>query len=327
MPVFVIGVDPHQGSHTAAVLESSEEVIAECRLDADGRQLDRLLEWAEPFRPRRWAIKGATGPGALLARQLVAAGEQVVDVPSTLTARVRLLDRGRSDKSDAHDARAAAVVALRHANLRAMTAEDHDAVLRLLADRRHDLVAQRTRVVCRLHALLAQLRAGGAPKALSAERAAELLADVCPAGGADDERKRICLDLVDEIGRLDRQLAELHRRTVTAVTASATTVTDVYGVGPTGAAIIVGHTGGVGRFPSAGPCARFNGTAPIDACSGTLKRHRLNPRGNRQINHALHVAAITQVAHDTPARRPPERRYEPSNVGSAMPSTGSWSKT
>jgi transposase len=302
MPVFVIGVDPHKGSHTATVLESTEEVIAECRVDADGEQLVRLLEWAQPFAPRRWAVEGATGPGALLARQLVAAGQQVIDVPSTLTARVRLLDRGRSDKTDAHDARAAAVVALRHANLRRVTAEDHDAVLRLLADRHHDLVAQRTRVVCRLHALLAQLREGGAPKDLSADRAAAYLATVQPAGPADVERKRICLELVDEIGHLDTQLTELRRRTVTAVTASATTVTDIYGVGATCAAIIVGHTGGVGRFPTAGHFARFNGTAPIDASSGTLKRHRLNPRGNRQINHALHVAAITQVAHDTPGR-------------------------
>jgi hypothetical protein len=120
-----------------------------------------------------------------------------VDVPSTLTARVRLLDRGRSDKTDAHDARAAAVVALRDANLRTLTAEDHDAVLRVLADRHHDLVAQRTRVVCRLHALLAQLRAGGAPKALSADRAAEFLASVQPSGAANVERKRICVELVD----------------------------------------------------------------------------------------------------------------------------------
>ena len=105
-------------------------------------------------------------------------------MPSTLTARIRLLDRGRSDKTDAHDARAAAVAALRHANLRTVTAEDHDVVLRLLADRHHDLVAQRTRVVCRLHAMLAQLRAGGAAKALSAVRAAEFLAAVRPWGAA-----------------------------------------------------------------------------------------------------------------------------------------------
>lgn len=151
--MFVIGVDPHKGSHTAAVLNTTEEVIAEYRLDADPKQLGRLLEWAAPFVPRRWALEGASGTGALLARQLVAAGEHVVDVPPTLSARVRLLDRGCSDKTDAHDARAAAVVALRHANLRTVTVEDHDAVLRLLADRHHDLVAQRTRIVCRLHAL------------------------------------------------------------------------------------------------------------------------------------------------------------------------------
>ncbi len=101
--MFVIGVDPHKGSHTAAALSSTEEVIAEVRADADAKQLERLLEWAEAFSPRRWAVEGAGGTGALLARQLVAAGEEVLDVAPTLSARVRLLDRGRSAKTDAHD--------------------------------------------------------------------------------------------------------------------------------------------------------------------------------------------------------------------------------
>jgi transposase len=300
--VFIIGVDPHKGSHTTAVLNSTEEVIAEYRVDADAGQLGRLLAWAEPFAPRRWAIEGAGGCGALLARQLVVAGEHVVDVPPTLSARVRLLDRGRSDKTDAHDARAAAVVALRHGDLRAVTVEDHEAVLRLLADRHHDLVAQRTRTVCRLHALLAQLREGGAPQELSADAAAEFLARVRPVGAANVERKRLCGEHVEEIRRLDDALIELRRRTVAAVNASGTTVTDVYGVGPIGAAILLGQTGGVGRFPSAGHFARFNGSAPIDASSGAVTRHRLNPRGNRQLNHALHIAAVTQIRHDTPGR-------------------------
>ncbi|MDQ3569469.1 MAG: IS110 family transposase [Actinomycetota bacterium] len=120
--MFVIGVDPHKGSHTAAALSSTEEVIADVGVDADTKQLERLLEWAEAFSPRRWAVEGAGGTGALLARQLVAAGEEVVDVPPTLSARVRLLDRGRSAKTDAHDARATAIVALRHTNLRRVTA-------------------------------------------------------------------------------------------------------------------------------------------------------------------------------------------------------------
>ncbi len=300
--MFVIGVDPHKGSHTAAALSSTEEVIAEVRVDADAKQLALLLEWAEAFSPRRWAVEGAGGTGALLARQLVAAGEEVVDVAPTLSARVRLLDRGRSAKTDAHDARATAIVALRHANLRPVVVEDHDAVLRLLADRHHDLVAQRTRVVCRLHALLAQLREGGASKGLSTDRAAQLLRRIRPAGPADAERKRQCVEHLAELRRLDAQLVELRERTVEAVSASQTTVDEVHGVGPLMAAVIVGHTGGVGRFPTSGHFARFNGSAPIDASSGEIKRHHLNPRGNRQINHALHVAAVTQVAHDTAGR-------------------------
>ncbi len=300
--MFVIGVDPHKGSHTAAALSTTEEVIAQVHVHADAKQLDHLLEWAAPFSPRRWAVEGACGTGALLARQLVAAGEEVVDVAPTLSARVRLLDRGRSAKTDAHDARATAIVALRHADLPSVVVEDQDAVLRLLADRHHDLVAQRTRVVCRLHALLAQLREGGATKGLSADRAAHLLRRIRPVGAADIERKRQCTEHLAELRRLDAQLVELRKRTVEAVLASGTTVSEVHGVGPLMAAVIVGHTGGIGRFPTSGHFARFNGTAPIDASSGEVTRHRLNPRGNRRLNHALHVAAVTQVAHETPGR-------------------------
>ena len=68
------------------------------------------------------------------------------------------------------------------------------------------------------------------------------------------------------------------------------------------AAIIIGRTGDVRRFPSAGHFARHNGTAPIEASSGPTKRHRLNPRGDRQLNHAMHMAAVTQVRNDTPGR-------------------------
>ena len=123
-----------------------------------------LLAFAARFEPRCWAIEGATGTGALLAQQLVAVGETVLDVPPTLSARARLLDTARIDKTDAHDARSAAVVALRHSKLRTVVLEDHSAVLRLLAKRHHDLVAHRTRAICRLHAVLCLLVAGGLPK-------------------------------------------------------------------------------------------------------------------------------------------------------------------
>lgn len=306
--MFVIGIDPHKGSHTAAVLDVDEHVVSELRVVADRRQRDRLLRFAQPFMPRMWAIESAAGLGALLAQQLVAAGEHVVDVPPTLSARVRLLDAGRTDKTDPHDARAAAIVALRHAGLRPVVPVDHSAVLRLLADRHHDLTALRTQAICRLHALMCHLVAGGLSRLLSADKAAAALRSVRPSDSVNAARKEMAQQLLGDVRRLDHQLTALKDRIAAEVLASATTVTDVHGVGPLGAATIIGHTRNAGRFPTAGHFARYNGTAPIEASSGPRVRHRLNPRGNRRVNSALHVAAVTQIAHDTPGRAYYERK-------------------
>jgi transposase len=300
--VFTIGIDPHKGTHTAAVLDGTETIIDELRLVADRHQRDRLLSFAARFEPRTWAIEGASGLGALLAQQLVAAGETVLDVPPTLSARVRLLDSTRTDKTDAHDARAAAIVALRHAPLRTVVPVDHTAVLRLLADRHHDLIGLRTQAVCRLHALLCGLTPGGAPRGLSAQRAGQILRGIRPVGPVAVERKRIATELLGDLRRFDHQLVALNERIAEAVLASATTLTEVHGIGALGAAIILGQTGDIARFPDAGHFARYNATAPIAASSALQERHRLNPRGNRQLNRVMHVAAVTQIAHDTDGR-------------------------
>ena len=300
--MFIIGIDPHKGSHTAAVLDDHEALVGELRVVADRRQRDQLLQFAAPFEPRTWAIEAAGGLGALLAQQLVAVGETVLDVPPALSARARLLDSGRTDKSDPHDARSAAVVALRHDSLQMVRPVDHTAVLRLLADRRHDLRGLRTQAVCRLHALLCLLRPGGLSDRLSADRAAKVLRSIRPDEPVAMERKRMALELLGDVRRLDQQLAAISERTTTAVEASGTTVTEVYGIGPVLAAVIVGHTGHIGRFPTAGHYARYNATAPIEASSGPRVRHRLNPRGNRHLNHALHIAAVTQIRNATPGR-------------------------
>jgi transposase len=298
--VFVIGIDPHKGSHTAAVLDERAMLLSEVRVRASRRQCDELLRFAQRFEPRCWAVEGATGTGALLAQQLVAAGEVVLDVPPTLSARVRLLADAKIDKTDAHDARSAAVVALRHSRLRTVVREDHTALLRLLAKRHHDLVAHRTRVVCRLHTVLCLLVAGGLPRQLSAARVAAELRRIRPDDQIGCERRHLAHDLLTELRRADRDLAELKTRITIAVAASTTTVTEVFGVGPVMAAYLIGYSGDMRRFPSAGHYARDNGTAPIEASSGPRIRHRLNPRGNRQLNHALHIAAVTQVRNDTP---------------------------
>ena len=300
--MFIIGIDPHKGSHTAAVIDRDEQLVGETSVCADRRQRDRLLRWAAPFEPRLWAVEGATGHGALLAQQLVSSGETVVDVPAALSARARLLDSGHKDKTDAHDARSAAIVALRHRNLRAVTLEDHRQVFRLLARRHHQLIAARTRAICRLHAVLAEMIEGGLSKNLSAKRASVELRKLRPRDAIGIERKRIAVEFLDEVRRVDLALVELHDRIVNAVKAADTSVTDVYGVGPIVACYLVGYSGDPRRFPTAGHYARYNATAPIEASSGPRVRHRLNPNGNRQLNHAIHLAAVTQISHDTPGR-------------------------
>jgi transposase len=301
--VIIIGIDPHKESHTATAVDADEVVVGEFRVAADRHQQARLLAWAAPFQPRCWAIEGATGMGAMLAQQLVGAGEHVVDVPPKLSARVRLMDTGRIDKSDRNDARSAAVVALRNATLNTVTGENHDrVVLRLLADRYHQLTAQRTRTVCRLHAVLCRLIEGGTGRHLTVARATKLLAGVSLGDPITVERVATCTQFVTEIAFLDQALVDTRTRSAAAVVTSKTSVTDIHGVGPIGAAIILGHCGDIRRFPTAGHFARHNGTAPLEASSGPKARHRLNPRGDRQLNHALHTAALTQIAHNTAGR-------------------------
>ena len=156
--------------------------------------------------------------------------------------------------------------------------------------------------ICRLHALLCLLSEGGTGRSLTVARAEKLLASVCIDGPITIERVATGRSTTRRSRRPRRGRVEVRRRHLTAIEASKTTVTEVYGIGPLMAAIIVGRTGDVRRFPSAGHFARHNGTAPIEASSGPTKRHRLNPRGDRQLNHAIHMAAVTQVRHDTPGR-------------------------
>ena len=132
----MIGIDPHKGSHAAVAVDEHEEALAEVQVRATLRQTSELLGWAQRFPTRSWAIESVNGHGYLLAQQLVAAGEHVVDVPATLAARVRVLGSSRSQKNDPNDARSVAIVVRRQPGLRVVTVEDHVAVLRMLA-RRH----------------------------------------------------------------------------------------------------------------------------------------------------------------------------------------------
>jgi transposase len=296
----LIGVDPHKASHTAVAIDVDETVLDRLQVRSDAKQCERLLRWADRFDERSWAIESAAGLGHLLSQQLVAAGEHVVDVPATLSARVRVLGSGRSSKNDPNDALATAIAALRHSGLRVVTGEDHTAICRLLAGRYYQLQNDRQRSVCRLHAMLANMTAGGLEGRLKADRVGLALRRIHPANAVETERKRLTRVHLGDLRRLDRDLAELRELMAAAVTAADTTVTDIFGIGPIAACLILGHTGDVTRFATADRYASYNATAPVEASSGPTVRHRLNLRGNRQLNHAMHIAAIVQIRFDSP---------------------------
>jgi hypothetical protein len=199
----IIGVDPHKASHTAVAISATEDELAYKRVRATRAQVDQLLAWAAPFPTRVWAIEGADGMGYLLAQQLVATGEHVLNVPATLAARTRLLGTGRSNKNDPNDAWSVAVTALRTRDLRPVQAVGHSEVLRLLAKRNRDIGDHRTRLVCRMHALLLELAAGGIAKEINASDVDRFLAEVTPTTPAQQVRCDLAVELLDDIRRLD----------------------------------------------------------------------------------------------------------------------------
>ena len=293
----IIGIDPHKATHTAVAVDDSEDELARTKVRATRMQVDKLLDWAAPFPSRTWAIEGAEGLGFLLAQQLVTAGETVVDVPATLAARTRVLGSGRSNKNDPNDAMSVAVTALRTRGLRQVQSVGNSDVLRLLSKRNSDIGRQRSRVVSRLHALLAELVPGGISNEISVSKAVAFLANVAPATPVEQIRYDLAGDLLDDIRRLDDQLKESHKRIGAAVRASSTTVTDLFGVGPMTAAVLIGNTGDIRRFRNRDHFAAYTGTAPVEFSSGGRIVHRLSRRGNRTLNSAIHMAAVTQLRH------------------------------
>jgi transposase len=150
----MIGVDPHMASHTAVAVGADEAVLGQLRVRASAVQAKRLLEWAAAWPERAWVVEGAGGRGRLLAQQLVAAGERVLDVQPKLAARVRLLAAEAVNKNDPNDARSVAVTALRSRMQREVVPDDHSAVLKVRAERHRDLGRSRTQIACRLHSAL-----------------------------------------------------------------------------------------------------------------------------------------------------------------------------
>ncbi len=298
----LIGVDPHKASVAVAAVDEAGQLI-ECATFPQNRTGLRALErWAKRFAERRWAVENAGGLGKHLSQRLAATGESVVDVAPKLSARVRVLSSGNARKNDRLDALATALAAWRNERLPTVDPEAGAEVLRLLSERREDLVAERTRAFNRLHGLLRDLVPGGVAGTLSTPRVARILRGIRPQGSSARVRRRLASEILRDVRALERKIADLNERIEAEVEASGTTLTEIFGVGPILAAKIIGTVGSVARFPTKAHFASYSGTAPVEASSGEMVRHRLSLAGNRHLNTALHMVAVCQARSDVRGR-------------------------
>jgi transposase len=297
MSAVMIGVDPHKRSNTVLVIDTRETVLAKQRFNNDRAGHAQLKKFARSWRERTWAVEGAQGVGLGLAQRLAIEGERVLDVPAKLSARIRALGGGSGRKTDDTDAYAVAVAGLRGRNLQVVHPDDLTVVLKLLSDRRQELVQQRVATLNRLHRLLQELLPGGASRRLSATKARELLSTVRPRQQVAKARKQLALEHLADLQRIDAALKQMKARLAELLAEHPSHLQDQLGFGPITTAAIMGEVGDIRRFPSRAHFASYTGTAPIDASSGDNFHHRLNRGGNRRLNHMLHIAATVQIVH------------------------------
>ena len=304
----VIGMDPHKRSATIEVVDERERVLGQGRFGTDRDGYRAMLAAGRAHPDRVWAVEGCNGIGRHIAQRLVADGEPVVDVPAKLSARARVFSTGQGRKTDPVDAHSVALVGLRSTGLRVIAVDDATVALRLLVDRRDELGVARSQTINRIHRLLLELLPGGAKKFLSADQAKALLATVRPRDVAGRTRRRLTAELIGELVVIDKRIKTADRELRELIAATGSTLLELHGIGPSGAARLLGDVGDITRFADKARFASWNGTAPIDASSGDQNRHRLSRAGNRRINRVLHIMAIVALRNDTEGRRYYDRK-------------------
>jgi transposase len=307
--MVVVGSDVHKRTHTFVAVDEVGRKLAEITVSADHKGHDRAIRWArERFgEVSRWAVEDCRHLSARLEIDLLEAGEQVVRVPPKLMAEQRRLARTRG-KSDPIDALAVARAALREPDLPIAAHDEASRELRLLVDRREDLVAERTRMVNRLRWHLHRIAPGQAPadpapKTLNQGGVRQRLADWLQERMGIDAR--LAREVLADIDRICPQIAALEHEIAALVAADpiGEQLTQLPGCGALTAAKILGETAGVERFADEAKFAMHAGVAPIPVWSGrTQGRVRVSRTGNRQLNAALHRIAVTQLRVHEPAK-------------------------
>jgi len=307
--MLTIGVDSHKGSYTAVAVDSVASERAAMRVANTPAGRAELLAWATVLEPqagaRQWGIEGSGMYGRPLAESLGGAGETVFEVPGLATSRERSGALGaRRQKNDHSDALAVARITLRDSSrLPRVFQGGEPNRCKLLTEHRDNLVLQRTRLLNQLHAHIALIDEAAMP-GVSANRARRTIA-AWAAGGLKitDPLRSTQAQIVQQLAQLvvtyDRMIQQLTDQLAALAAAAAPALVSMRGVGALTAAKIIGEAGDVRRFATPARFASYAGVAPLETSSGERCRHRLSRRGNRQLNRAIHMIAVTQ------------RRWEP----------------
>src|SRR5215216_4660313 len=312
--MIVIGADTHKRTHAlAAVDEGTGRVRGKRQIKADEPGHLAAVRWARGLDCERvWAIEDCRHVSRRLEQALLAAGERVVRVAPHRMGASR---RGEPEpgKSDEIDALAVARAVVKDGVERFPLAYlDEEAMeVRLLSDHRKDLVAERTRAQNRLRwhllelcpELEGSLKCGALEQPRQLDRIDRRLRRMSACA-----RVRIARELVRQIRVLTRQADALERELLALIKAQRPQLLAETGCGALTAAILIGHTAGAERFRTDASFARQTGTAPIPCSSGQRDRHRLDRGGDRQLNHALHIIAITRARYDPATRAYLERK-------------------
>lgn len=314
--MIVIGADTHKRTHTLAAVDEGTGRLLGAR-DIAASEVGHLdaVRWARELGEERvWALEDCRHVSRRLEQALVSAGERVVRVAPKMMGQTRRGER-QAGKSDQIDALAVARAVVRDGVERFPAAylDERALEIRLLADHRDDLVAERTRIQNRLRwhllDLCPELEVAIAERSLGRDVViARVDRKLC--GFKTNPRARVAREELAHIRTLTRQARALERELRALVKSYRPALLSETGCGTLTAAALIGRTAGAERFETDAQFARQAGVAPIPASSGLRDRHRLHRGGDRQLNRALHVIAITRMRIDPATRNYIQRRIE-----------------
>jgi len=299
-----IGVDTHKKTHLLVAIDAWGQMHGTQTVANTPQGWVTAVRWARDYGDTCcWGIENSGSLGKGFAQFLLADGEtDVREVSPQRTAQYRR--RGRTqDKTDAADALAIArLISAEGEQLPLVQADDLSTELRLLSDHRDNLVAERTRLINQLHAQMLQIdpcymEKSGVLTTATGVRYCHTL-DLPHADGVVQTRLLIVHQLAGQILGLREEIETIETALRQRVQETGTPLLQLCGVGTLVAARLIGELGCIPRIHSAAALAALAGIAPVEVSSGGRHGHRLNRGGNRQLNKAFHVIALSQLRRE-----------------------------